>query len=48
MKWYPLVRVWWKKGKVDAAHSGDWWIGDVKKKWKSTFIKKLNNLLKNY
>jgi hypothetical protein len=47
LKLYPFVRIYWKSGKVDKAESGDYWI-DHKSSGYSTFIKKLESLLKAY
>lgn len=44
---YPFVRVWWKAGKVDKAESGDYWDG-ASATGGSTFVKKLQSLLKNF
>ena len=44
---YPFVRVWWKKGKVDVAKSGNDWTGGGTS-GASKFVKSLQSLLKDF
>lgn len=44
---YPFVRVWWKKGKVDVAKSGNDWTGGGTS-GAAKFVKSLQSLLKDF